>query len=97
VDQCAGVPLRHDWTCRVGRDNFLYTMADVDAVIRSPSHSNAGVNRWIGGIVASQRMMLFYNARTRAGATARIGDGGVLRDERDISQVALGLWTHLVA
>jgi hypothetical protein len=61
-------------------------MADVDAVIR-----------WIGGIVASQRMMLFYNARSRAGATAQIDDGGVLRDERDVSQVALGLWTHLVA
>ena len=72
-------------------------MADVDAVIRSPSHSHAGVNRWIGGIVASQRMILFYNARTRAGATARIDDDGVLGDQQDITQVALGLWTHLVA
>jgi hypothetical protein len=24
VDQRAGVPLHHDWTCRVGRDKFLY-------------------------------------------------------------------------
>jgi hypothetical protein len=47
--------------------------------------------------VASQRMILFYNARTRAGATARIDDDGVLGDQQDITQVALGLWTHLVA
>jgi hypothetical protein len=42
-------------------------------------------------------MILFYNARSRAGATAQIDDDGVLGDQQDISQVAIGLWTHLVA
>lgn len=31
-----------------------------------------------GGIVATQRMALFYNAGTRGGATAEIDAGGVL-------------------
>ena len=31
-----------------------------------------------GGIVAAQRVVLFYNAETRAGATALIDVGGVL-------------------
>jgi hypothetical protein len=48
-------------------------------------------------LVSDGRFILFYNADMRTGATARIDDGGVLRDERDVSQVALGLWTHLVA
>jgi hypothetical protein len=33
----------------------------------------------------------------RTGATARIDDDGVLGDQQDVSQVAIGLWTHLVA
>ena len=45
--------------------------------------------------MASQRMMLFYNARSRAGATAQIDDGGVLRERHAADE--LGLWTHLVS
>ena len=47
--------------------------------------------------MASQTEILFYNDRTRDGATARIDDDGVLRDQQAMTQVAFGLWTHIVA
>ena len=47
--------------------------------------------------MASQGMILFYNARSRAGATAQIDDGGVLRERHAIPADDLGLWTHLVS
>ena len=42
-------------------------------------------------------MILFYNVRTRAGATARIDDAGVLQPLHEIPADDLELWTHLVA
>jgi hypothetical protein len=47
--------------------------------------------------VASQQMILFYNARTRAGATARIDDAGVLQPLHEIPADDLELWTHLAS
>jgi len=47
--------------------------------------------------VASQREILFYNNRSRAGATARIGDDGVVRHLHQIPADDLELWTHLVS
>ena len=47
--------------------------------------------------MASQRMILFYNARSRAGATAQIDDDGVLRERHAIPADDVGLWTHLVS
>ena len=46
--------------------------------------------------MASQQMILFYNARTRGGATARIDDAGVLGDQQPLT-ADFGPWTHLVA
>jgi hypothetical protein len=50
----------------------------VGEVNGAQSQSNASVKPMSGGIVATQRMVLFYNAETRAGATALIDAGGVL-------------------
>ena len=47
--------------------------------------------------VGHGRFILFYNADRRTGATARIDDAGVLRDQQDLTQAALGPWTHIVA
>ena len=47
--------------------------------------------------MASQRTILFYNARERAGATARIDEGGMLRQQHQIPADDLGLWTHLAS
>ena len=47
--------------------------------------------------MASQRMILFYNSDTRAGATALIDSGGVLREQHEISAGSFGVFTHLVA
>ena len=40
-------------------------------------------------------MILFYNARTRGGATARIDDTVVLGDQQELT-ADFGPWTHLV-
>jgi hypothetical protein len=47
--------------------------------------------------VASQQKVLFYNAETRAGATALIDDGGVLRELHEHAPGSFGAWTHIVA
>jgi hypothetical protein len=47
--------------------------------------------------VAAQQMVLFYNAETRAGATAQIDDGGVLNELHEIAPGSFGVWTHIVA
>jgi hypothetical protein len=47
--------------------------------------------------MASQRTILFYDARERAGATARIDEGGVLQQQHQIPADELGLWTHLAS
>ena len=47
--------------------------------------------------MASQREILFYNNRSRAGATAHIGDDGVVRHLHQIPADDLELWTHLVS
>jgi hypothetical protein len=47
--------------------------------------------------VASQQMVLFYNAETRAGATALIDEGGVLREQHEMAPGTFGVWTHIVA
>jgi hypothetical protein len=38
-----------------------------------------------------------YDARTRAGATARIDDDGVLKELHEHDPGSLGNWTHIVA
>ena len=47
--------------------------------------------------MASQQLILFYNARTRGGATARIDDAGVLHPQHQIPADDLELWTHLAS
>ena len=47
--------------------------------------------------MASQRTILFYNDRTRAGATARIDEAGVLRELHEVPADDLELWTHLAS
>jgi hypothetical protein len=42
-------------------------------------------------------MVLFYNAETRAGATAQIDDGGVLNELHEIAPGSFGVWTHIVS
>jgi hypothetical protein len=51
----------------------------------------------MGGIVASQQMILFYNAETLAGATALIDAGGVLKEQHEMAPGTFGAWTHLVS
>jgi hypothetical protein len=50
----------------------------------------------MGGIVASQQMILFYNAETLAGATALIDAGGVLKEQHEMAPGTFGAWTHIV-
>jgi hypothetical protein len=50
----------------------------VGEVSGAQSQGNASVRPDGWGIVAAQRMVLFYNAETRTGATARIDADGVL-------------------
>jgi hypothetical protein len=45
--------------------------------------------------VATQHMILFYNAETRAGATALIDEGGVLREQHEIEPGSFGVFTHI--
>jgi hypothetical protein len=47
--------------------------------------------------VAAQKELLFYNERSRAGATARIEDDGVVHHLHQIPADDLELWTHLVS
>jgi hypothetical protein len=47
--------------------------------------------------VASQGKVLFYDAETRAGATALIDDGGVLRELHEHDPGSFGNWTHIVS
>jgi hypothetical protein len=47
--------------------------------------------------VASQQEVLFYDAKTRAAATAVIDDGGVLRELQEMDAGSFGAWTHIVA
>ena len=47
--------------------------------------------------MASQKEILFYNNRSRAGATARIDDDGLLHHQHEIPADDLDIWTHLVS
>ena len=47
--------------------------------------------------MGGQRKILFYNAETRAGATAMIDDGGQLDELHEIEPGAFGVWTHIVS
>ena len=47
--------------------------------------------------MASLETVLFYDAETRAGATALIDDGGMLRELHEQAPGSFGAWTHIVA
>ncbi len=46
--------------------------------------------------MAAQRVVLFYNAETRAGATALIDEGAVLMEQHEMEAGSFGDWTHIV-
>jgi hypothetical protein len=47
--------------------------------------------------MATQQMILFYDAETRAGATGQIDEGGVFNELHEIDPGSFGAWTHIVS
>jgi hypothetical protein len=47
-------------------------------------------------IVSDGKFLLFYNRQTRAGATALIDSGAVLREQHEMAAGTFGEWTHIV-
>jgi hypothetical protein len=50
----------------------------------------------VGGIMATKQFILFYNAGTRAGATALIDSDAVLMEQHEMDAGSFGDWTHIV-
>jgi len=47
--------------------------------------------------MATQRKILFYDAETRAGATALIDEGAQLQEQHEFEPGTFGQWTHIVS